>query len=56
MNQVARAGSVKDWLVALRPRQWAKNFLVLAPLVFSRNLFRPEAVADSLFAFALLCL
>lgn len=41
---------------ALRPRQWAKNLLVVAPLIFSRRLFTPESFAASATAFALFCL
>lgn len=42
--------------VQLRVRQWVKNLLVLAPLVFSRSLFAPNAVASALAAFTLFCL
>jgi 4-hydroxybenzoate polyprenyltransferase len=43
------------WL-ELRPQQWVKNLLVLAPLLFSQNLFVPGAVLKSLLAFATFCL
>ena len=42
--------------VELRPQQWLKNLLVLAPLLFSQNLFDPVAVTRSLLAFAVFCL
>lgn len=52
-------------LQALRPHQWVKNLLVLAPLVFftpqagtsvSPRLFDPTAWQQALFAFAVFCL
>lgn len=42
-------------LRALRPAQWAKNFFVLAPLVFAGLLADPEAVTRGLAAFAVFC-
>ena len=42
--------------VALRPRQWTKNLLVFAGLLFSRSLFDPESVGRSVLAFLLFCL
>ena len=42
--------------VELRPQQWVKNSLVLAPLLFSQNLFTPVALAQSLATFGLFCL
>lgn len=41
---------------ALRPRQWVKNLFVVAPVLFSRNLFDADAVRRAAFAFALFCL
>lgn len=38
--------------IALRPKQWAKNVFVLAPLVFAGLLGEPEAVGRALAAFA----
>ncbi len=45
-----------DLWVELRPQQWLKNLLVLAPLLFSQNLFDSLAVTRSLMAFAVFCL
>ncbi len=42
--------------VALRPRQWTKNLLVFAGLLFSRGLFDPVSVGRSVLAFLLFCL
>jgi 4-hydroxybenzoate polyprenyltransferase len=40
----------------MRPSQWVKNTIVLAPLVFSQNLFEPGSLAAALLAFATFCL
>ena len=37
-------------LVSLRPRQWAKNLLLLAPLVFALRVTDPDAVRRALLA------
>ncbi len=41
-----------DLLSAMRPRQWAKNVFVLAPLVFARQLDDPRVLGRALLAFA----
>jgi 4-hydroxybenzoate polyprenyltransferase len=43
-------------LVAVRPRQWAKNLLVFAGLIFSRSAHDPALLARSVAAFVLFCL
>jgi 4-hydroxybenzoate polyprenyltransferase len=43
-------------IVSLRPRQWTKNLLVFAGLIFSRGLHEPTLVARATLAFALFCL
>ncbi len=43
-------------LVSMRPRQWTKNLIVFAPLVFAGLLGSVPAVARSLAAFAAFCL
>jgi 4-hydroxybenzoate polyprenyltransferase len=35
------AGTLRAWLQLIRVRHWIKNMFVLAPLVFSLNLFNP---------------
>jgi 4-hydroxybenzoate polyprenyltransferase len=40
----------------LRPRQWVKNLLILAPLLFSKNLLTLGMAARALTVFALFCL
>lgn len=42
-------------LHTLRPRQWIKNFFVLAALVFSKHLLDPSYALRSLGAFAIFC-
>lgn len=41
---------------ALRPHQWAKNALVLVPLVLSHHLGNPTSVIQALLAFVVFCL
>ena len=43
-------------LVSLRPRQWAKNLLVFAGLLFGLRLFDRVAVGRALAAFGIFCL
>lgn len=38
-------------VVSMRPKQWVKNLLVFAGLIFSKNLFNPTDVLRSLAAF-----
>lgn len=40
----------------LRPKQWTKNLLVFAALLFTRKYLEPEAVRLALMAFAAMCL
>jgi 4-hydroxybenzoate polyprenyltransferase len=42
-------------LLSLRPRQWTKNFVVFAGLIFGQKLFDRGAVAHALGAFAAFC-
>ncbi|MCS7050377.1 MAG: decaprenyl-phosphate phosphoribosyltransferase, partial [Thermomicrobium sp.] len=46
---------VSDLFVTARPRQWLKNAVVLAPLVFGRRLLEPDALLDGLLAAAAFC-
>ena len=51
----ARAMSVpRALLVEMRPRQWTKNLIVFAPLLFSLNLGKLGEAVDALLAFVLL--
>jgi 4-hydroxybenzoate polyprenyltransferase len=52
---VVRRGVLAALWLALRPQQWVKNLLVVAPLLFSENLFNASAFARSAAAFFLFC-
>jgi 4-hydroxybenzoate polyprenyltransferase len=47
---------VRSLVVSLRPQQWTKNLVVLAALLFGRQLFDSRSVLRALTAFALFCL
>ena len=47
---------LKEILISSRPRQWLKNLIVFAPLLFSRQFVHPDKVLDAVFAFAFFCL
>lgn len=51
-----RPSPVRDALAALRPRQWTKNLVVLAGLLFSGKMAEWPALAAALAAFACFCL
>jgi 4-hydroxybenzoate polyprenyltransferase len=46
---------VKDLFISLRPKQWTKNVLVFAGLVFARDIFHAEKLLSALLAFILFC-
>jgi 4-hydroxybenzoate polyprenyltransferase len=43
-------------VLALRPRQWTKNLIVLAGLIFGERLLDSAAVVDAMVAFGVFCL
>ena len=43
------------WLVALRPRQWTKNLLVFAAIIFAGDLDRSEKLLAAFGAFVVYC-
>src|SRR6202012_5267070 len=47
--------SVRAWLKAARPHQWAKNALVLAPTFLGWTQVTVQGLARTLIAMALLC-
>ena len=55
-----RAGSPRtrltDFVLLLRPKQWTKNLLLFAGLIFSFNIFNMPLVFKSLLAFVSFCL
>ncbi len=46
---------IADLLTSLRPRQWTKNLLVFAGLIFSQSLHRPALVGRVVLTFVLFC-
>jgi 4-hydroxybenzoate polyprenyltransferase len=48
--------SPKIILTALRPKQWTKNLVLFAGLIFSQNLGNPGLLLKTLVAFTLFCL
>ncbi|MFZ5639503.1 MAG: decaprenyl-phosphate phosphoribosyltransferase [Bacillota bacterium] len=45
------------WLIkAMRPRQWTKNLVIFAGIIFSKNLLEPELLGRAAAAFGLFCL
>jgi 4-hydroxybenzoate polyprenyltransferase len=44
------------FIVSMRPRQWTKNLVLFAGLVFSRHLFDPQLFERSVCAFVVFCL
>ena len=54
-----RAGMIQTLralVKTMRPKQWFKNVVVYAPLVFDEKLFRPGLFLNTTIAFALFCL
>jgi 4-hydroxybenzoate polyprenyltransferase len=49
-------GRIALYISEMRPKQWTKNLIVLAPLLFSLNLFRRDMDLLSLSAFGIFCL
>ena len=51
-----RAGLLADIVVSMRPRQWVKNLVVFAALLFARKLTDPALLARAAAGFALFCI
>ncbi len=47
---------MKEIIIGMRPRQWAKNIAVFAALLFSISLFNPALVIRSILGFVYFCL
>jgi 4-hydroxybenzoate polyprenyltransferase len=43
------------FIISLRPRQWTKNLLLFAGLIFSQHLFSPSYLYRSVLGFAIFC-
>jgi 4-hydroxybenzoate polyprenyltransferase len=52
---VAPSSTLRSLLLSLRPRQWTKNLIIFAALLFGRLLFDPVAVAHAVAAFVVFC-
>jgi 4-hydroxybenzoate polyprenyltransferase len=48
--------TVRALVKTMRPKQWPKNVVVYAPLVFDEKLFQPELLLRTTLAFVLFCL
>ncbi len=48
--------SLRSAVGLIRPKQWTKNFFVLAPLIFAQELFLMEPLVFALRAFAAFCI
>jgi len=46
---------LKNILISMRPKQWVKNLIIFAGLIFSQNLGHPQMLIDSVLAFILFC-
>ena len=55
-GSVGRVERLVRLLVLMRPKQWVKNLLVFAPLIFARKFLLEPAVISAAFAFLLFCL
>lgn len=40
----------------MRPKQWIKNLLLFAGLIFSKNFFQPQLLTKTIFGFIIFCL
>lgn len=47
---------LKEILISMRPKQWYKNLILFAGLIFSLNLFNINMLLSVVFAFVLFCL
>lgn len=56
LPSTARRSPVAAVVVALRPAQWTKNFILFAGLLFGGKLLDPAAVTTAVLAFAVFCL
>ncbi|MEO8634268.1 MAG: decaprenyl-phosphate phosphoribosyltransferase [Gemmatimonadales bacterium] len=51
-----RSAGWRDWAKLLRPKHWAKNVFVLAPLLFSGRATEPTVVASAVLVLVAFCL
>lgn len=55
-SQSTTEPKIRSYVRLLRPKQWIKNFFVLAPLIFARELFTPGPLINALKALICFCL
>jgi 4-hydroxybenzoate polyprenyltransferase len=55
LDAVPGRSAVQNLITSLRPRQWTKNLLVFAGLLFGRRLFDLPAIGRALAAFVVFC-
>ena len=55
ISSAPEGSALEAWAKAARPHQWAKNFLVLIPLLLSGQFLDPGAGTRTLIAFGLVC-
>lgn len=46
---------IKNIFISMRPKQWTKNLIIFAGLIFSQNLGHPLLLAKTIIAFVLFC-
>ena len=46
---------IKEIFVSMRPRQWTKNLIIFAGLIFSQNMGHPQMLLKTVAAFLLFC-
>lgn len=46
----------KEILISARPKQWTKNLIIFAALVFSKNIFNPDLLIKAVIAFIDFCI
>jgi len=51
----SRSGVVAGIVISMRPRQWTKNLVVFAALIFAKKLTEPALLGRAAIAFALFC-
>ena len=56
VEAASRSAGARDWLKLLRPKHWAKNVFVLAPLLFSGRATETAVVMDAILVFVAFCL
>ena len=55
-EQTGLVASLRGLVVALRPRQWTKNGLLLVALAFTANIHQPALLVSALLGLALFCM